>query len=379
MTIRLAAIDAFRRVPCHLDDRSSLMSFFRQTKQDSELRIGAYLGAMQCPSGQLLEEVKLALTRENVNQVGSFIWTHLTNLQETSSPSKQAVRQLLASDFLRNKFNTDARKFSRNLEVSTYWPESNVGGSAESNIIFSSQSYLPRSATLNLTLDLFGQSVNLLELGARLEGFESTVESLFGPNGLFPDDTIQKVLESMRGKRSAVPVDQRPSLNQLSTVFDVRGQLADQPQGDLYMRIFGHELQTHRFQGLDPFGGNSFAKNPLAGLLKTLGQKDIDASQSVSMMDVSYVIPTMIGLPLTLKVNATATMALKMAGTFQTASLDNLNIQRHCRNQRTDGRRRIDIRPKRRPRPEHDAHLYRPVRQIDCTGPSNRFGPAGRS
>ena len=134
MVIRLAAIDAIRRVPCHLNGRSSVLSLYLDTKQNTELRIGAYLAAMQCPSAQLLEEVKQALTHENINQVGSFVWTHLTNLQESSSPSKQAVRQLLANEFLRNKFNTDARKFSRNLEASSYWQDLNVGGTVESNI-----------------------------------------------------------------------------------------------------------------------------------------------------------------------------------------------------------------------------------------------------
>lgn len=103
MVIRLAAIDAIRRVPCHLNGRSSVLSLYLDTKQNTELRIGAYLAAMQCPSAQLLEEVKQALTHENINQVGSFVWTHPTNLQESSRPSKQAVRQLLANEFLRNK------------------------------------------------------------------------------------------------------------------------------------------------------------------------------------------------------------------------------------------------------------------------------------
>lgn len=312
-----------------MDDRSSLLSFYRNTKQDTELRIAAYLAIMQCPSAQLLEEIKLALTHENVNQVGSFVWTHLTNLQETSSQSKQAVRQLLASDFLRNKFNTDARKFSRNLEASTYWPDSNIGGSVESNIIFSSQSYLPRSANLNLTLDLFGQSVNLLELGARLEGFESLVESFFGPGGIFPDDTIQKVLENLRGKRAA-PVDQQ-ALNQLSTVFDAKGQLADQPQGDIYLRIFGNELQTHQFKGLDQMAFGKSFQSPLAILLQSAGQKDVDFTKSASIMDVSYVLPTIIGLPLSLTVNATATVGFKMGGTYQTASLTDIKVLGHIK------------------------------------------------
>lgn len=131
--------------------------------------------------------------------MGSFVWTHLTNLQETSSRSKQDFRRMLSSDFLRNKFNTDVRKFSRNFEASTFSEQLNVGASVESNVIFSSRSYLPRSGMVNLTLDLFGQSVNLLELGARIEGFESLVESFFGPNGVFPDETIEKVLQSARG------------------------------------------------------------------------------------------------------------------------------------------------------------------------------------
>lgn len=294
--------------------------------QDSELRIAAYLAVMQCPTQQLLEQVKQMMIREEVNQVGSFVWTHLTNLQETSSPGKQAIRQMIQSDFLRNKFSTDARKFSRNVEASAFWKELNLGGSVESNIIFSSRSYLPRSASLNLTLDLFGQSVNLFELGARVEGFESLVESFFGPGGFYPDDTIQKVLESLRSKRSA-PIDQQ-SLNQLSTIFDAKGQLADHPQGDLYLRIFGNELHTHHFNGLGQLGRSQSA---LSMLLQAARQKDIDFTKSVSMMDVAFVVPTAIGLPLSLKVNATATINFRMGGTFQVEGTKDIRILGHIK------------------------------------------------
>ena len=231
----MAAIEALRRVPCQLDDRSSLLALYRDSSRDSELRIAAYLGAILCPTQRLIQVVKEALDSEPVNQVGSFVWTHLTNLQESSSPAKQALRRLLASDQLRNKFQTDARKFSRNFEASTFWPETNIGGSAESNVIFSSRSYLPRSASLNLTIDLFGQSVNLLDLGARFEGFEPFVESLFGPDGLYPDETLQKAMKSMRSERSS----DQSSLNQLMTVFDAKSQIPQQPRADVYIRIFG--------------------------------------------------------------------------------------------------------------------------------------------
>ena len=52
-------------------------------------------------------------------------------------------------------------------------------------MIWSSKSFIPRSATLNLTFDLFGESMNLFEMGGRVEGLETLFESYFGPNGYY--------------------------------------------------------------------------------------------------------------------------------------------------------------------------------------------------
>jgi len=35
---------------------------------------------------------------------------------------------------------------------------------------------------LNLTVDVFGQSVNLLEVGGRVQGVEDLLERVFGPD-----------------------------------------------------------------------------------------------------------------------------------------------------------------------------------------------------
>lgn len=42
------------------------------------------------------------------------------------------------------------------------------GGNYESNVIFSPKSYLPRSATFNVTVELFGESVNIFEVSCLL-------------------------------------------------------------------------------------------------------------------------------------------------------------------------------------------------------------------
>jgi hypothetical protein len=79
-------------------------------------------------------------------KVGSFVWTHLTNLQESQSlsPSKITIKKLVGDRFLRNKWNTDVRKFSRYFETSYFAKELNAGATLEGNLIFSQESYLPR-------------------------------------------------------------------------------------------------------------------------------------------------------------------------------------------------------------------------------------------
>ena len=134
--------------------------------------------------------------------VGSFVWTHLTNIQESQSLSeyKKALKTLIGSDFLQNKWKTDIRKFSRYFESSYYSSELQVGATTDGQLVFSQDSYLPRSAMINLTANVFGENLNLLEMGTRLEGFESLFEDLFGPDGYFREDSLHKLLQSLRPK-----------------------------------------------------------------------------------------------------------------------------------------------------------------------------------
>lgn len=75
-----------------------------------------------------------------------------------------AVQSLLTEKDLVKKFSTDIRKFSHNREGSIYFEEYDLGANYESNIIFSPSSYIPKTGVFNLTVDLFGESVNLFEV-----------------------------------------------------------------------------------------------------------------------------------------------------------------------------------------------------------------------
>jgi hypothetical protein len=190
--VRVAAINAMRRMDCNADT-TALLDILRSAYTDSELRINAYLALMRCPSESTLITVRRLLESEQINQVGSFIWTHLTNLMETASPLKQEIKAILENEKLKKEFDLDKRKFSRNIEWSAFNDAINTGAALESNLIWSSQSFVPRSAMVNLTVDLFGQSVNLVELGGRVQGLDAILENLFSDAPEGSDMTDNKI------------------------------------------------------------------------------------------------------------------------------------------------------------------------------------------
>lgn len=178
--------------------RNDLFKLLENRQADSELRINAYLATMQCATEETLQRVQTVLESDEINQVLSFIWTHLTNLRETASPLKRQIRAILENAELKKEFDMDKRKFSRNIELSTFSELLNVGAAVESNLIWSGQSFVPRSASVNLTVDLFGKSINLVEVGGRIQGVEDILERLLGPGS----DLDNAILGGKRDRRA---------------------------------------------------------------------------------------------------------------------------------------------------------------------------------
>ena len=180
--VKLQAIQVFRKTNCD-KTRDFFVDIHQNSSQSVEIRIASYLQFMKCPNYLTIKQLKEFLINEHVNQVGSFVWSHLTNLAKTSSPQKVEMQGLLADLKLDEKFNMDFRKYSKNYERSLFFDEYNFGLSGESNVIFGTESFLPRSISFNGTINLFGNSLNPSEINLRIQGMEKYIESIFGLDG----------------------------------------------------------------------------------------------------------------------------------------------------------------------------------------------------
>ena len=103
-------------------------------------------------------------------------------------------------------------RFSKAFEGSIYSKFLKSGGSIDGHLIYHPDSILPKSALLNVTANILDVPVNVFEMAARVEGVETLMADLFGPDGQFPDNAIVKIFNftfsaedkaRLRARRSA--------------------------------------------------------------------------------------------------------------------------------------------------------------------------------
>ncbi|XP_030877103.1 apolipophorins-like, partial [Leptonychotes weddellii] len=186
LEVRLGAIQAFRRVPCSAD-RSALSRLYQNPEEDAEIRINAYLALMRCPGEEVFAQVRRTQAAERSTQVGSFVWSHLMQLLETSDPLKQALQEALPEDILSREFQPEAWKHSSYSDVTFRSVSGSLGANLEGTLLFSPASFLPRSAMTNLTIHALGHAFNLLEVpmsqARRLAQECSTIQKLRAHSG----------------------------------------------------------------------------------------------------------------------------------------------------------------------------------------------------
>lgn len=345
VTIRLAAIEASRSNPCDSQIKGALMAVLEDKTEDSELRIAAYMGVMRCPSSTALRRIETMMAAEEHNQVGSYIASHLENLKANPNPGKEHVRRLVNKLNMGWSFPKDIRRFSRNLAVSDYCNINNAGWDADTHVVYSPNSFLPRSASMNLTIDLFGQSVNLFEFGLRAENLERVLEAYLGPDSPVAKEGVSGLLEkisnkagdigenlwnkvaSARNKRATIRTSELAALDKIAQIKDKNTAL----KLDAYLRIFGSEIamlnyrgtpgaeqKMKMFEGLD----EKIAK-AMEDLIKGAEQANIDIARSLMFLDTTVTFPTIAGFPLRLAVNGTTTLGLGLETKFDWATLKN--------------------------------------------------------
>ncbi|KAI4809707.1 hypothetical protein KUCAC02_018573, partial [Chaenocephalus aceratus] len=291
LELRLAAIQAFRRFPCSAD-RSVLLQLYRSSQEDPEVRIAAYQQLMHCPDQDVFEVVKTTLRNETSSQVGSYVWSHLTNVLRSEDPMKQPLIESLPDDIISRDFEAEFLKYSF---YSDYTISSGMGiTNVETSLVFSPKSFLPRSASANLTLYLHGRAHNLLEVDLHVENAEPLLRNFFEKEPCLSDTS--SYLSQAR-----------------AMLFGRRRSEENRPRCWVGVKVFGNELSVFSCEDLS--NQLDHLSLSVAGLaVKLLKGQEVQLNHRAVLMTDELVLPSLSGLPIKLGINMTSLLSLRLKG-----------------------------------------------------------------
>ncbi|XP_037642433.1 uncharacterized protein LOC119498040 [Sebastes umbrosus] len=344
MELKLAAIQAFRRFPCSAD-RSMLLQLYRSSQEDPEVRIAAYQQLMRCPDQDVFEVVKATLRDETSSQVGSYVWSHLTNVLRSEDPMKQALIESLPDDIISRDFEAEFLKYS---SYSDYTLSSGMGmTNMETSLVFSPKSFLPRSATANLTLYFHGRAHNLLEVDLHVENVEPLLKNIFGhqthdSDGESATQSGRSQSKEARRTRRRTDEDHRTEketclsgtnsyLSQArAMLFGRRRTEENRPRCWVGVKVFGNELSV--FTCEDLYSQIDQLSLSVAGLaVKLLKGHEVQLNHRAVLMTDELVLPSLSGLPVKLSINMTSLLSLRLKGNVNYRDTSHFSLTGHIK------------------------------------------------
>ena len=300
---RIAALSAFRRVPCEEETmalKENLRSVIRDFNEDSEIRSVAFVSMMRCPK---LDDISTAreLIQNNdrilSEKLGVFIISFLRKSQEIPFPThwnvdiQSSVESLLSTRSAKKlEMLIDPLKRGACYRYQQFLPRLNTGYMQDVNVIHSEKSIMPRQLLFNLTVGLFGRAINPIEFGFRQEGLESVLDDL-------PSDILDHAASKMPGQDRNL-LEGR--LNQLNP--DRLKPTLEKLKLSFFVRVFGDEI---RYGTLDKQIFERLSTRFMQYVNPEMFSSEEGRQSSNLFIDRALSLPTCSGLPVRLSLRGT--------------------------------------------------------------------------
>uniref|UniRef100_A0A0K8UGI2 Apolipophorin n=2 Tax=Bactrocera latifrons TaxID=174628 RepID=A0A0K8UGI2_BACLA len=304
--IRVAALQAFSSAKCDTVLTQKALALLGDRNEDSELRIESYLAAIDCPSADVAIEIADIVNSEEVYQVGGFIASSLRAIRDSTDDHRALQRYHLSNIRITKHFPKDLRRYSYNDEISYRADALGLSASSDYKLIYSQYGFLPRSATLNVTTEIFGTNFNIFEVSARQENLENILEYYIGPKGLLNRDfeEIIKMVEEVgtsgdRSRRSLVD-----DTTKFSKKYKTYGNKNIQDVNiDLSLKFFGSEMLFLSLGDHIPSSLDDIIKS-FSSVFDNLKKELLSLNKEYTLhdlfLDVNAIYPTGLGIPLEL-------------------------------------------------------------------------------
>ncbi|EDV26064.1 uncharacterized protein TRIADDRAFT_55795 [Trichoplax adhaerens] len=279
-----------------------LISFLADLYEDKtnaiELRIAAFVMVMEtnCLESDL-RRIELTLRNESNSYVGSFLHSYLQSLAKSKSQS--AHRRIALAKYALNftkKFNSNQQS-SKGFHHAIYSTAWKVGLSLNSQLIYESDSKIPRVIKANFNFELFGRRINGFEFGVRIQNLDSILIDILQrhQNRYLPLVNHEQNNEILYGRQ-----DETSKAKLCSKVAE--------PKLSSYSVVYGREIQFQHFN-------QDQIKGLMTGLLSNQGI-NINIDQIPTSFSCHVQLVTGLGFPLKIYQDGMTVSSLRISTAY---------------------------------------------------------------
>jgi hypothetical protein len=327
--LRLEAITALRHLNHLMPHKIQkiLTPIYMNRWESPALRMAAVYQLMSTkPERPLLEIITKNLQTEPSLQVGSFVFSYLQSLANSSNPCLEKLKTDLKLALRFTREINPGMTYSKYVHLSMHDRYKKVGVDVEAFQIFNNRSILPQVLGMTLNKNMMGFfQRHVAKFGIATDNLEPLLYKFFGPEGFLRErEFLGEILRrSPRDLRRGYESELKSIFDELKISARRGWETRTSPKAYLFFSWLGQEL------GFIPFSTESIQSVMDTGYFNLLQLESrlrdgipIHTTYATLLDESEYKIPTTIGFPLKLKYREPLVMHAKghLRATFDPAT-----------------------------------------------------------
>ncbi|KAL3868963.1 hypothetical protein ACJMK2_041708 [Sinanodonta woodiana] len=288
---RITATYAFRRIIhfAKTEAKKIFIQRFNDYDEIDEMRMaGLHLVFKSDPTPSELEMIARSLWHETSENVGSFAYSLLEQLSNSSHPCESTMaRNATLALRLAKRFELN-QLYSYFKQVHNYDSSWRIGNTLQSTIFFSPLEVSPRAAFYGFSLQIFSQSNPISEVGYVAKGLDSLMKAYMGM------DRSSAPQSTTNFKTDRFSQDSSSHISSIKQKLKILPREYERFEGNALIKLFGNEIVYFDFEDVLPLFSNQGMESRVT-LNQILNFKNI-----FSFADHHMAVSSEIGFPLRL-------------------------------------------------------------------------------
>jgi hypothetical protein len=212
---------------------------------------------------------------------------------------------------IREKFSVNFKEISWNNYRFKYSVMRDSALEVDSSVIYTSKTFIPRSMRFNVTMHMFGMSINVIEATIRFEGLDEILKA--------------SLIDKLKSEKFLKRVMQQPEqlIELLNIVKEKLMYVAEKPLISLAIRFYGSDVYYSCIDNVEEF--KKLAQS-LRGAKENL-YKQVRTIRNMLLIDSNVKQPLANGFEFETSFDVSSSLLVSKASTKEVASDDETNIE----------------------------------------------------